>query len=110
MADIIDGSLNEIRRELKERLTTLLAKSELAQKACLPRLTTLLTYYLVYEEGELSYEHFLSQLSKPENQWRCFLIFGSSLPQNELDEIVRTSHQYQNELDDILLSMGIHLQ
>ncbi|WP_172566872.1 hypothetical protein [Vibrio fluvialis] len=38
MADIIDDSLNEIRRELKERLTTLLAKSELAQKACLPRL------------------------------------------------------------------------
>lgn len=109
MTTIIDDSLNEIRRDFKERLTTLLATSVLAHRSCLPRLTTLLTYYLVYEEGELSFQHFVAQLSKQENQWRCFLIFGSSLPTQELADIVRTAQQYQNELDDILRLLDIRL-
>ncbi|EJD6501295.1 MULTISPECIES: hypothetical protein [Gammaproteobacteria] len=109
MADIIDYSLNEIRLELRERLTTLLAASSLAQQACLPRLTTLITYYLVYEEGELSFEHFIAQLSKPENQWRCFMIFGSSLPEHELHELLETSVQHQEELDDMMVSLGMYL-
>ncbi|XAW88654.1 hypothetical protein ABDK09_16475 [Vibrio sp. CDRSL-10 TSBA] len=85
MADIIDHSLSEIRRELKERLTTTLSTRPIAREACYPRLLTMLTYYLVYEEGEISYPHFLSQLSLAENQWRCFIIFGSSLSQQETE-------------------------
>ncbi|QXO18561.1 MULTISPECIES: hypothetical protein [Vibrio] len=109
MADIIDHSLSEIRRDLKERLITALSTCPIAREACYPRLLTMLTYYLVYEEGEISYPHFLSQLSLAENQWRCFIIFGSSLSPQELSAIIDTSHRHQQELDPILNTLGMYL-
>lgn len=109
MADIIDHSLSEIRRELKERLTTTLSTRPIAREACYPRLLTMLTYYLVYEQDEMSYPHFLSQLSLAENQWRCFIIFGSSLNQQELKDIIDTSFRHQQELDEVLDALDMYL-